>query len=107
MLVAALAARVFYQNPPHCLRSCGKEMAAAVPFASAIGAYEAEVGLMYQGRCLQRLPWLLLSQLGGSEFSQFVIDQRQKLLSGSRIALLDLRQNAGDVGHGQQFSRAE
>ena len=34
--------------------------------------------------------------------SQLVIDQRQELIGGRRIALFDLVQNLCDVGHNQQ-----
>ena len=47
---------------------------------------------------------LLLRELGGGEFSQLVIDERQELLGGVGIAGFDLREDAGDIGHGEQDS---
>ena len=51
---------------------------------------QPEIGLVHQGRGLQRLPRLLLGQFLRGQLPQFVVDQRQKLLGGSRIALFDL-----------------
>jgi len=48
-----------------------------------------------------------VSQLRCSQFSQFVIDQRQQFFSGLRIALLNLREDARDVGHGYEDSQPE
>ena len=55
---------------------------------------------MHQRRRLQRLPRLLVGQLRRRQLPQLVIDQRQELLGRRRIAGIDLRQDAGDVGHG-------
>ena len=54
---------------------------------------------MDQGRGLQRLARLLLGQPLGRELAQLVVDQRQELLRGVRVALLDGGQDAGDVTH--------
>jgi hypothetical protein len=40
-----------------------------------------------------------LGQPGRSKLSKFIVNQRQKLLGGLRITLLNLRQDAGDVRH--------
>jgi hypothetical protein len=52
-----------------------------------------------QGRCLERLPWLLLSEFLSRELAQFSIDQRQVLLGGMRVALRDGRQEASHIVH--------
>jgi hypothetical protein len=44
---------------------------------------------MDQGRGLERLPGLFVGQLLGSQAAQLVVDQRQELLGGVRVALLD------------------
>jgi len=44
-----------------------------------------------QCRRLERLPRLLVSQFGGRQFAEFLIDQQQKLLGRLRIAGFDLR----------------
>ena len=54
---------------------------------------------MHQGRGLERLPRLLLGQLLRRQLAQLVVDQRQELLGGVRVALLDGGQDAGDITH--------
>jgi hypothetical protein len=49
---------------------------------------------MDERRGLQRLSRLLLSQLLYRQFAQLFVDQRQQLLRGMRIALLQRGQNA-------------
>jgi hypothetical protein len=53
-----------------------------------------------QGGGFQGLARFFLGQAPGRQFAQLVIDQRQELLGGVLIALLDSRQNAGDFSHG-------
>src|SRR5262245_53115944 len=60
---------------------------------------------MHQSRRLQRLPRLLVRELRGGQLSQLFIHQRQELLRRLRIALLNLRQNVGSVGHGNEDSQ--
>jgi hypothetical protein len=62
---------------------------------------------MNKGSRFQRLSRFLLSQLPRSQLAQFVIDQRQELLRGMRIALLDGGKNARDFGHGGQYTALE
>ena len=54
---------------------------------------QPEVGLVDQGRGLERLPRLLLGQLLRGQPAELVIDQRQQLLGGLGIALLDRRED--------------
>src|SRR5262245_36000068 len=54
---------------------------------------------MNQGSGLECLPRLLLSKFLGGERSQLVVDQRQELLRGVRIALLDGGQDARNPTH--------
>jgi hypothetical protein len=58
---------------------------------------------MHQCGGLQGLPGLFLGHPLGSQLTQFVIDQRQELLGGGRVALLDGGQDARDVAHGSAF----
>src|SRR5439155_25926701 len=51
------------------------------------------------GGSLQRLASLLVSQLLSRQPAQLVVDKRQKLLRGVRIALLNGGQDAGHFGH--------
>jgi hypothetical protein len=52
-----------------------------------------------QSRGLERLTGTFLSHLLRSQSSQFFVDQRQKLFSGLRIALLDCGEDLRDVSH--------
>jgi hypothetical protein len=49
---------------------------------------------------LERLTRRFLGELLSRQFAQLVIDQRQQLLGGMRVALLDGQQEAGYFGHG-------
>jgi hypothetical protein len=54
---------------------------------------------MHQRRRLDRLTGLLLGHLRRSQFPQLVVHERQELFGGSRVALLDSRQDSRDIGH--------
>ena len=54
---------------------------------------------MDQGRGLERLPRLLAGQFLCGQLAEFVVDQRQELAGGVRVALFDRREDARDVGH--------
>jgi hypothetical protein len=61
---------------------------------------------MDQGGGLERLARRLLDQLLCRKLAQLVVDERQELLSGVGVAVLDGGQDAGDVGHAPQYSGA-
>src|SRR5262249_41952288 len=98
---------IFDENTPHRLGSGGEEMAAAVPvrlsgpLLTLRALNKSDVCLVNQGRRLKRLTWFLLCQFLRRQPAQLVVHQRQQLLRGVRIALLDGGQDAGDVGHRQ------
>jgi hypothetical protein len=54
---------------------------------------------MNQRRGLERLAGRLVGELLGRQLAQLVIDQRQELGGGVRVALFDGTQYLGDVGH--------
>ena len=93
-----IAAGAFDEDPAHRFSRSGKEVAAAIPrfprLLIRLTGHQTQVGLMNQGRGLQRLAGLLLSQILGCEFTQLVVDQRQQLLRGLRIALFDGEEDA-------------
>src|SRR5262249_29727136 len=64
-----------------------------------------QVGFVDQGGGVEGLPGLLLRHLLGSEPAQFVVDQRQELLGGVRIALFDGGQDTCDLAHEEQHNR--
>ena len=71
------------------------------------GPQQPHVGFVHQRRGLERLPRLLLGQLGSGQFSQFVIHQRQQLLGRAWVAVLNLRENLRDIGHFDQDTAEE
>ena len=99
-LQARVATSTLHENPSHGFCCCRKEMAAGIPMLRLLDIHEPDVCVVHQGRGLQRLPRSFLRQLGGGQLSELVIHQRQQLLRRRWIAGFDLRQNAGDVGHG-------
>ena len=68
---------------------------------------QPQVRLVDEGRRLERLPRLLLRQPLGGQFAQLVVDQRQQLLGGLRVALLDRREDSRDVVHRREAAGDE
>ena len=103
VFVAALAAGVLHQDAAHGQRGGGEEVAAAVPTRlDADPRHQAQVRLVDQGRGVERLARFLVGQLVGRQPAQLVVNQRQELFGRLGVALLDRRQNAGDVAHGEE-----
>jgi hypothetical protein len=75
------------------------EAAPAVPALHRRAVHQAEVGLVDEGRRLERLARLLLRQALRGESAQPVIDQREELLGRVVVALLDGRENLSHVVH--------
>ena len=105
MLEPLLLACVLHQNPPHGFCRGREEMASAVPVLSLVHIHEPNVRLVDQSRGLENPTRLLLGHLLGRQLPQFPIDQRQELLGGRRIAVVDLRQDASDVVHRRAHKR--
>src|SRR5215471_17734934 len=61
---------------------------------------------MHQRRRLERLARFFMRKSGRSQLPQLLIHQRQQRLRRLRIALLNLRQDAGHVGHGYEDSQS-
>ena len=55
---------------------------------------------------LSRLAGLPARQSGRAEAAQLVVDQRQQMRGGLRVALVDDIEDAGDVAHGGQHTAA-
>ena len=66
---------------------------------ACLDVHQPKIGFVDQGRGLERLAGLLLGQFLRRQLAQLVVDQRQKLLGGVGIALLDGGQDAGNVVH--------
>ena len=70
-------------------------MTAAVPVP------EVPIHFGDQGRRLERLSWLFLGQFLRRQLTQLLVDQRQLLLGGVGVALLDGGEDRGDFVHRQ------
>jgi hypothetical protein len=81
----------------------GEEVPARVPGPNLFLADQSEVRLMGQRRGLQRLPRLLPREPPRRELAQLVVDERQELLRGVRVALPNGVQEARDFGHHTAF----
>ena len=94
-----LAAGVLDEDPPHGLGGGGEEVAATVPWSGWLAADQAEIGLVDQGGRLERLAGPLLGQPPGGKLAQLVVDHREELPGRLRVAVLDGREDVGDVVH--------
>ena len=99
VLDPSLAAGVLDQDAAHRFGRSGKEMSPAVPVLRFLPVHEADVDFMNQGRRLEGLPCGFLGHLLRRESAQFVVDLRQQLLGGVRVALFNGGQDAGYVTH--------
>jgi hypothetical protein len=93
-----LAPRRFDEDAAHGLGG-GRHFLAAV--GKVLIPDQPQVRLMDEGRCLQRLPRLFAGQLCRRQPAQLVVDKRQQLRGGVRVAPLDSGQDAGHVAHRQ------
>src|SRR5262249_27422032 len=98
-LQALLGAGGVHEDAAHGLARSGEEVAAAVPPRLRRGAHQTQVRLMDQGRRFERWTGLLLRQSRRRELAQLVVDQRQELGGGGRVALLDGGQDTCDLAH--------
>ena len=77
-----------------------KEVPATVPALGGLSPInQSQISFVDQCGGLKRLARLFLGQPLGGQPAQFVVDQRQQLLGGMRVALLDGGQDAGDFIH--------
>jgi hypothetical protein len=81
-------------------------MSAALPSHIGFLIDQTDVRFVDQGRGRERVPRFFLRDPGGGQASQFLVNQRQKLVGGLRVALLDRRQDLGHGAHGLQHTVA-
>ncbi len=74
-------------------------MPSAVPVLRLFDIDQAKIRLMHQRCGLKGLPRFLLRNLLCRKFAELFVNQRQKLLGGVGIALLDGGQDARDLTH--------
>ena len=94
-----LAAGVVDEDSSHRLGGGGEEVPPRIPARGLHAADELNVSVVNQSRGLQSLPGLLVDQLLRGQLAQFVVDERQELLGGLWIALIDGGQDASDFIH--------
>ena len=87
------------EDAAHRFGRRGEEVSAAVPVLGLFDINQPEVRLVDQGGGLQGLAGVLQGQPLGGQPAQLVVDERQELLRGVRVALLDGVQDARDVTH--------
>ncbi len=96
-----LAKGIIDENPSHRLRGRREEMRPRIPLLSLLHVDQPYVRFMHQRRGLERLPRPFLGHFLGGQLAEFVVHEGQKLLGGRRITVIDLRQNACNIGHGR------
>ena len=62
---------------------------------------------MHQRRRLKRLAGLFLRHLLGGQLAQLVADDREKLIGGLGVAVLDGGEDSGDVAHAWPGAKGE
>ena len=79
-------------------------MPAAIPVPGFFRVHQPHVRLVDQCRGLERLARFFMSHFFECEPPQFLIDQRQQLLGGMLVAVLDGTQDSRDLAHDVQDS---
>src|SRR5262249_21777374 len=98
-LFGALLARPINEDTTHRFGGRGKKKPSAIPAPGLFGVYQPPVGPMDESRRLKSLSWLFLGEFLGGQLAQFIVDQGQELTGGVRVALLDGRQEVGNIVH--------
>jgi hypothetical protein len=90
------------EDAAHGLGAGGEEVAARVPPLNGVSIHQSEVRFMDERRRLQGLSRLFSGQLRCRQFAQFVVDEWQQSARGAWVALLDAREDSGDLAHGDK-----
>ena len=100
-LNALLAPGIFDENATHRLGRRGEEMSAVIPVSvGAVVSGQPQKSFVNQGRRLKGLSWQLVGEHRRRQPAQLNVDQRQQLLRGVRITLLNLIQQPRYFDHG-------
>src|SRR5262245_63077914 len=83
---ALFLSRLINQDSPHGLGGGAEEMAARVPRWRRFSADQPQIRLVDQCRGLERLAGFFVSEPGGGELAELVVDKRQKLVGGGGVA---------------------
>jgi hypothetical protein len=94
VLLAPLAAGVLDQDTPHGLGRRGEEVPPALPAPIVPRANQPKIRLVDQGGGLKRLAGTLLRHPTHCEPAELVVNQREQLVGGSDVAVIDSREDA-------------
>ena len=83
---AIAAPRMVHQDPPHRLGTDGEEVRAAVPLDPRL-VDELQVGLVHQGRRLQRVPRPFSLQVHAGQLAEVVVQKREQTVPRPRDCL--------------------
>ena len=98
MLVALFAPGVIDQDAAHGLGGSTEEVRAVLPIGLLV-ASQPEPGFVYERSGLKRLAGGFAGHLRGGKFAQFAVNERQQLVGGLGVTLLDAIQDEGDFRH--------
>ena len=99
MTVRALAPSPIDQDAAHRLSGGGEEMSAVGELRRLV-ADQPQPGFVNERGRLQRLTGSFVRHPVGRQLAQLLINKREQLISGLRIALLDGGQDVGHIAHG-------
>jgi len=91
-------AGVVDQDPAHRLGGSAKEMGAAIPIRIFVSG-QAQPGFMHQRRWLERVAGRFAGHFARGEPAQLPVNQRQQLIGGQGITVLDGMEQLRDLGH--------
>ena len=97
------AAGFIDQNAAHGLGSRGKEMGESIPLLAQV-ANEANPCLVHQCCRLQGMARGLICHLGGRQLAQLAVNEREQVLGGLLVALVESVEDLGDVGDEQTIA---
>lgn len=92
----------FDENPAHRFRRRGEELRASCPPLLVLSG-QAQPGFMNQRGGLERVAGALARHLVRGQFAQLLIDEREQLIGGLRLASFNGLENARDVAHARRL----
>src|SRR5262249_44947843 len=91
------------QDPAHRLRGRGEKVPPPVPVFRLAAADQSQIRLVHERGRLQRVPPALGREPGRGKLAQLLVNQRQQLGRGPRVAPLDRIQHARHVRHARRI----
>jgi hypothetical protein len=98
--VQGISGGQLHARSPHGLGRRPKEVTPARPVLHLCGVHQTHIRLVDQGSSPEFLAGRFPGQPPGGEPAELAVDQRQELLGGVGVALLDGGLDAGDCTHG-------